>query len=97
MDEGEHSTHGTHGTLTLWAVCVAVLLGPAALVWIVRGAAYAVHCAPGPELCHGMVLGGGLRDARFLRGLLGSSLQDRRFGWGLSYRDRATVDTLYFA
>ena len=63
MDEGEHSTHGTHGTLTLWAVCVAVLLGPAALVWIVRGAAYAVHCAPGPELCHGMVLGGGLRDA----------------------------------
>ncbi|MBV8976943.1 MAG: hypothetical protein JO261_10100 [Alphaproteobacteria bacterium] len=50
----------------VWMLCVALLLGPALLVWIVRGVGYAVHCAPGPELCHGMMLGGGLHDALML-------------------------------
>jgi hypothetical protein len=50
-------------SLTPWAISVAVLLGPAALVWIVRSVAYAAQCAPGPETCHGMMLGAGLRDA----------------------------------
>ena len=63
MEEGEYPAQSTHGTLTLWAVAVALLLGPSALVWIVRGVAYGAQCAPGPELCRGMVLGGGLRDA----------------------------------
>ncbi|MDE2184772.1 MAG: hypothetical protein KGJ78_17295 [Alphaproteobacteria bacterium] len=49
--------------LMLWGLCVAVLLGPSVLVWTVRGAAYAANCAPGPQLCQGMPLGGGLRDA----------------------------------
>jgi len=63
MEDGEKTTLSSHGALTLWAVTVALLLGPSALVWIVRGVAYAAQCAPGPELCRGMVLGGGLRDA----------------------------------
>ena len=49
--------------LIVWALCVAVLLGPAALVWIVRGVGFAAQCAPGPDLCRGIMLGGGLRDA----------------------------------
>lgn len=49
--------------LIVWALCIAVLLGPAALVWIVRGVGFAAQCAPGPELCRGIMLGGGLRDA----------------------------------
>ncbi len=49
--------------LIVWALCIAVLLGPAALVWIVRGVGFAAQCAPGPDLCRGIMLGGGLRDA----------------------------------
>ncbi|MGC9954112.1 MAG: hypothetical protein ABSD21_07525 [Rhizomicrobium sp.] len=62
--EGREIIAGNKRTaLTIWGVCVCLLLGPSLLVWIVRGAAYATHCQPGPELCHGMMLGGGLRDA----------------------------------
>ena len=49
--------------LIVWALCIAVLLGPAALVWIVRGVGFAAQCAPGPDPCRGIALGGGLRDA----------------------------------
>ena len=49
--------------LIVWALCIAVLLGPAALVWIVRGVGFAAQCAPGPDPCRGIMLGGGLRDA----------------------------------
>ncbi|HEX4295223.1 MAG TPA: hypothetical protein VHZ29_13900, partial [Rhizomicrobium sp.] len=49
--------------LIVWALCIAVLLGPAVLVWIVRGVGFAAQCAPGPDLCRGIMLGGGLRDA----------------------------------
>ena len=52
--------------LTLWGACVVLLLGPSLLVWIVRGIAFGGQCAPGPDLCHGMTLGGGLRDALVL-------------------------------
>jgi hypothetical protein len=61
MEEGLHTDNGR--SLTPWAVCVALLLGPALLVWIVRLTAFAVQCAPGPDACHGIPLGGGLRDA----------------------------------
>ena len=65
--EGQTKTGANrHTALTVWGVCVALLLGPSLLVWIVRGAAYAVQCQPGPELCHGMTLGGGLRDTLML-------------------------------
>ena len=53
-------------TLTPWGLCVTVLLGPALLVWIVRGAAFAAQCEPGPGLCAGMPIGAGLRDALLL-------------------------------
>ena len=49
--------------LIVWALCIAVLLGLAALVWIVRGVGFAAQCAPGPDPCRGIALGGGLRDA----------------------------------
>lgn len=46
-----------------WALCVAVLIGPAMLVWFVRIVALAAGCAPGPALCRGLPIGAGLRDA----------------------------------
>ncbi len=54
---------GGRPSLTPWALCVAVLMGPAVLVWAVRLTALAAQCTPGPELCHGLPLGAGLRDA----------------------------------
>jgi hypothetical protein len=59
----QRDTNNSRTALTIWGVCVAVLLGPSLLVWVVRGAAFAVQCQPGPTLCHGMMLGAGLRDA----------------------------------
>lgn len=49
-------------SLTPWAICVTVLMGPAILVWVVRAVAYAMQCDPGPAACHGLPLGAGLRD-----------------------------------
>ena len=66
MDEEEdhHSAHKRpHTALQIWAACAAILLGPSLLVWIVRAVALGAQCAPGPDLCRGMELGGGLRDA----------------------------------
>ena len=62
MDDEVPANVQRHTALNIWAACVAILLGPALLVWIVRGVALAARCAPGPELCHGMMLGAGLRD-----------------------------------
>lgn len=61
------------GQIVFW-VCLAVLLGPAALVWIVRGVGFAAQCAPGPDLCRGIALGGGLRDALSLAWAVGTDL-----------------------
>ena len=63
---GDENPHDHLAALTLWGACVVLLLGPSALVWIVRSIAFAGQCAPGPELCHGMTLGGGLHDALVL-------------------------------
>lgn len=63
MDDEVPATVKRHTALNIWAACVAFLLGPSLLVWIVRAVALAAQCAPGPEPCRGMVLGGGLRDA----------------------------------
>jgi hypothetical protein len=49
-------------SMRLWFLCAAVLLGPSLLVWAVRGVALAFSCAPGTLLCHGISLGGGLRE-----------------------------------
>jgi hypothetical protein len=49
--------------LIVFILCLTVLLGPSLLVWVIRGVGFAAQCAPGPDLCKGMTLGGGLRDA----------------------------------
>ena len=69
-----HDTHAQkkHTALTVWGVCVTILLGPALLVWIVRAAAFGAQCAPGPDLCQGMLLGAGLRDTLSLAWLVGT-------------------------
>jgi hypothetical protein len=59
--------------LKVWAACVFVLLAPALFVWLLRGAALAAHCAPGPQLCHGIALGSGLRDALLLAWMAGAN------------------------
>ena len=58
--------------LCVWALCAALLVGPSVLVWIVRVAAFAGGCGPGPGLCHGMLLGGGLRDTLALSWVIGA-------------------------
>jgi hypothetical protein len=60
MEGQDH--HHKHTALTICGVCVALLLGPSLLVWSVLAVGYTAHCPPGPGLCHGMTLGGGLRD-----------------------------------
>jgi hypothetical protein len=60
-------------TLMPWALCVAGLLGPAMLVWVVRLSAAAAGCTPGPELCHSIPFGAGLRDALALAWVIPTS------------------------
>jgi len=62
MDEVE-TPNKAAPSLTPWALCVAVLLGPAVLVWFVRVVTLVAGCTPGPGLCHGVAFGAGLRDA----------------------------------
>ncbi len=58
--------------LCVWVFCVALLVGPSVLIWLVRITALAAGCAPGPQLCRGMTMGGGLRDTLQLAWLIGS-------------------------
>lgn len=60
--------------LIVWALCVTVLIGPSLLVWLIRGVGLAAQCAPGPDLCHGMELGGGLRDTLSLAWGVGTDI-----------------------
>lgn len=73
MDEEHEAQVKRHTALNIWAACMTILLGPSLLVWIVRGTALAAQCAPGPELCHGMALGGGMRDALMLAWAVGTN------------------------
>lgn len=59
--------------LCVWGLCAALLFGPSLLVWIVRGTALAAGCGPGPALCRGMELGGGLRDTLALSWVIGAN------------------------
>ena len=61
-----------HTAFTIWAVIVLAMIGPALLVWLVRGVAFAYRCAPGPALCHGIALGSGLHDTLDLAWLIGT-------------------------
>jgi len=58
---------------TFWCLCAVLLVAPSLLVWFVRGVGFAFRCAPGPALCHGFTLGGGLRDALDLAWLIGAN------------------------
>ncbi len=60
-------------SLKPWALIVAVMIGPAVLVWTVRLTALFAGCAPGPGLCRGMPLGAGLRDALNLSWVISSN------------------------
>jgi hypothetical protein len=73
--EGEYSARDRPPVaLIIWALCMAVLLGPSLLVWIIRAVGFAAQCAPGPDLCRGMALGGGLRDALSLAWGVGTDI-----------------------
>lgn len=67
---------------TIWALCTAVLAGPSVLVWLVRATGYALQCVPGPGLCHGIALGGGLRDTLDLAWFAGTGTL---FALGLAF------------
>ena len=70
---GEETAHERPNVaLIIWALCLGVLLGPSLLVWIIRGVGFAAQCAPGPDPCRGMALGGGLRDALSLAWSVGT-------------------------
>jgi hypothetical protein len=71
-EEGDMAS-GRYSALIIWGVCVALLLGPALMVWLVRGVAFAAACAPGPGPCRGMALGGGLRDTLMLAWLVSTN------------------------
>jgi hypothetical protein len=58
--------------LIVLALCLGVLLGPSLLVWIIRAVGFAAQCAPGPDTCRGMTLGGGLRDTLTLAWAVGT-------------------------
>lgn len=69
----EEEVRPQRASLTPWGICVAILLGPALLVWIVRAIAFAAGCTPGPGACHGIPLGAGLRDALMLNWAVSTS------------------------
>jgi hypothetical protein len=54
----------------LWLLCCAALIVPSLLVWAVRGMAYAMHCAPGPDICNNLPLGRGMHDTLLLAWVL---------------------------
>jgi hypothetical protein len=73
MEEVEEIHEQRHTALTVWALCLCILLGPSLFVWIVRGVGFAAQCAPGPDLCHGMTLGAGLRDTLSMAWAVGTN------------------------
>jgi hypothetical protein len=72
MDE-DHPEAKPNTALLVWIAVLVLLLGPSLLVWIVRCVGLAAQCAPGPDPCRGILLGGGLRDALFLAWSVGTN------------------------
>jgi hypothetical protein len=70
INEEESSPRPHSILLCACGVCAALLLGPSLFVWFVRGTALALSCGPGPTLCHGLTLGGGMRDTLGLAWLI---------------------------
>ncbi|HUO91686.1 MAG TPA: hypothetical protein VMU22_02140 [Rhizomicrobium sp.] len=72
-EESVGNPRSVSAALCFWGLCAALLLGPSLLVWVVRGAALFAHCDPGPGLCRGVALGGGLRDTLALAWFIGAN------------------------
>ncbi len=62
-----------NGAIGVLVACAVLLLAPSLLVWFVRLTALGLQCAPGPGLCRGQALGGGLRDALDLAWIVGAN------------------------
>jgi len=73
MGEFEGEGVRRHTARNIWAACIAVLVGPAVMAWVVRLVALGAQCAPGPDPCRGLALGGGLRDALALTWMINSN------------------------
>jgi hypothetical protein len=43
--------------IKIWAIAAAILIVPSLIAWIVRGLAFALHCAPGLGACRNLPLG----------------------------------------
>jgi hypothetical protein len=61
------------GAIYILCTAATILLAPSVLVWFVRLVAMGMQCAPGPDLCRGQMLGGGLRDALDLAWIVGAN------------------------
>ena len=48
MDEDESDGVERHTARNIWAICIALVLGPALMAWIVRLSALGLQCAPDP-------------------------------------------------
>jgi hypothetical protein len=70
--EGVRSGRRSKAAL-LWWLGILALVGPSLAVWSVRGIAYGMHCAPGPDSCNGLPLGIALHDALAVSWLLPSN------------------------
>jgi hypothetical protein len=57
----------------VWWLCATLLVGPSILVWLVRFAALAMGCAPGPGTCRSLTIGGGLHDTLDLAWLISTN------------------------
>jgi hypothetical protein len=49
--------------ILIWTIGAAILLLPSLIVWILRGIAFGLHCAPGPGTCNNLPLGMALHQA----------------------------------
>lgn len=71
--EGEPRSQSRPYASRGWWLCAALLLGPSLLVWLVRLSALGMGCEPGPDLCRGIAVGVGLREALDLAWVVGSN------------------------
>jgi hypothetical protein len=60
-----------HYAFLVWTTGAAILLVPSILATFVRVVALSMRCTPGPDLCRGLALGGGLRDTLNLAWFVG--------------------------
>lgn len=72
FDEQEEVPPRQHA-LHVWLACAILLVAPSLLVWFVRTVALGMQCTPGRDVCHGISIGGGLRDTLNLAWMIGGN------------------------